>query len=281
MQFGFSIPNRGPLATVETIRLIASKAEAWGYGIVGVSDHLLVPGSIAPNYPYSESGEFAWVADGSTDCMEQFTLLAWLAAVTTRVKLLTSVTVVPHRPPQFMAKSFATTDQLSGGRVVVGCGAGWMPEEFEALNLPSFEARGRVTDEYIAAMKTLWTESRATYQGEFVRFADVAADPKPAQKPHPPIWIGGESPAALRRAATLGDGWYPFGNNPRFRMDTLEAYVERRDRLLARAEAAGRDPGAISLAYNSAFHSETARPGRDGGRLMLTGTFPRAETKPR
>ena len=272
MQFGFSVPFRGPLANAATIREIAGKAEQWGYGLISVSDHIVVPARVAPNYPYSESGEFAWTADGSTDCMEQFTLLGWLAAVTTRVRLLTSVVVIPHRSPLFMAKSLATTDQLSGGRVIVGCGAGWMREEFEALNLPDFDARGRVTDEYLAVMKALWTEPRASYQGEFVRFADVAADPKPVQKPHPPLWIGGESPAALRRTVAHGDGWYPFGSNPRYRMDKVETYLARRDRLFALAEAAGRDPATIGLAYNCAFHRESAQEHRDGGRLAFTGT---------
>ena len=272
MDFGFSAPFRGPLANAADLRNIANRAEALGYNVISVSDHLVVPGAIAPNYPYSDTGEFAWTADGSGDCMEQFTLLGWLAAATSTIRLLTSVIVIPHRNPVFMAKSIATTDQLSGGRVILGCGAGWMCEEFEALGLPDFEARGRVTNEYLEAMKVLWTEARASYQGEFVAFNDVAADPKPEQTPHPPIWIGGESGPAMRRAVALGDGWYPFGSNPKFRMDTLEAYTARRDRLFQLAENAGRDPATIQLAYNCAFHSETEKPGTNGGRLAFTGT---------
>ena len=142
MKFGFSAPFRGPLANPQDIRTIAEAAERFGYDTITVADHIVVPSNISANYPYSEDGEFAWTADGSTDCMEQFTLLAWLSAVTTSVRLLTSVIVVPHRNPLFMAKSLATTDQLSGGRVTVGCGAGWMREEFEALNITDFDARG-------------------------------------------------------------------------------------------------------------------------------------------
>jgi probable F420-dependent oxidoreductase len=272
MDFGFSVPFRGALASATHIKTIATEAERLGYGALTVSDHLVVPVSIAPNYPYSDDGEFAWTADGSTDCMEQFTLLGWLAAVTTRVRLLTSVVVIPHRSPIFMAKSIATTDQLSDGRVTVGCGAGWMREEFEALNLPDFAARGRVTDEYIAIMRTLWSEPVASFEGEFMSFSNIAADPKPKQQPHPPIWIGGESMPALRRAAAIGDGWYPFGSNPKFRMDTLATYTERRDKLFALAEHNGRDPTSIDLAYNCAFHNETEQRHGDGGRLMLTGT---------
>ncbi|MDH3308130.1 MAG: LLM class F420-dependent oxidoreductase [Acidimicrobiia bacterium] len=272
MQFGFSAPFRGPLSNAEDLRAIAEAAEGLGYGAITVADHLVFPSNVKSTYPYSETGEFPWTAEGSTDCMEQFTLLAWLAAVTTAIRLLTSVVVVPHRNPLFMAKSIATTDQLSGGRVTVGCGAGWMREEFEALNITDFEARGRVTDEYIRVMLSLWQQDRASFDGEFIEFSDLAADPKPVQKPHPPIWIGGESMPAIRRTVAFGDAWYPFGSNPRFPMDTIDTFVARRDRLFIEAEKAGRDPATIGLAYNCAFHNETAQDGRDGGRLLFTGS---------
>ena len=271
MQFGLSAPFRGPLATARNIRLIAEKAEQLGYGYLTVSDHIVVPNAIASAYPYSETGEFPWSAGGDRDCMEQFTLLAWIAAVTSRIRLLTSVAVIPHRNPLFMAKSIATTDQLSGGRVTLGCGAGWMREEFEALGLPPFEARGRVTNEYLEAMKILWTEDDPRYDGEFVEFADIGAEPQPLQKPHPPIWIGGESGPAIRRAVALGDAWYPFGSNPAFRMDRLETYRERVALLHRTAEAAGRDPAGIGLAYNCAFHNEQEQSGLEGGRQSFTG----------
>ena len=114
MQFGLSLPNRGPLATPEDMREIAVQAEALGYGYLTVSDHIVVPRKIDANYPYSETGEFRWTSDGEVDCMEQFTVLAWLAAVTRKIRIMTSVVVVPHRNPLFMAKSIATTDVLSG-----------------------------------------------------------------------------------------------------------------------------------------------------------------------
>lgn len=272
MKFGISAPFRGPLANPQDIRAVAEAAEQFGFDVITVADHIVVPSVVNATYPYSETGEFVWTADGSTDCMEQFTLLAWLAAVTSEIRLLTSVIVVPHRNPLFMAKSLATTDQLSGGRVTVGCGAGWMKEEFEALNIPDFDARGRVTDEYIDVMKLCWQESSASFSGEFIDFANVAADPKPVQSPHPPIWIGGESMPAIRRTAARGDAWYPFGSNPKFRMDTIDTYVARRDKLFAEAEKIGRDPGSIDLAYNCAFHSEAAVDGSDGGRQLFTGS---------
>ena len=272
MEFGLSIPNRGPLAAADTIKMIAQKAEGLGYGYIAVSDHIVVPRKIDPNYPYSETGEFRWSLEGETDCMEQFTLLAWIAAVTSRIRVMTSVAVIPHRNPLFMAKSLATTDVLSGGRVTVGCGAGWMPEEFSALNLPPFEARGRVTNEYIEAMRAAWCDPDPAYNGDYIKFAGVDTDPRPMQKPHPPIWIGGESLPAMRRAVALGDGWYPFGNNPKFRMDKLGTYAARLAKLHQLAEEAGRDPTSIDLAYNCAFHSAREREHIDGGRLTFTGS---------
>ena len=183
------MPNRGPLATPETMREIATAAERLGYGYITVSDHIVVPRKIDPNYPYSENGEFRWTSDGEVDCMEQFTLLAWLAAVTSQIRIMTSVIVIPHRNPLFMAKSIATTDVLSGGRVTLGCGAGWMHEEFEALNLPDFAARGQVTNEYLDVMKIAWTDPDPSYDGEFYSFDRVDLEPRPVQDPHPPIGL--------------------------------------------------------------------------------------------
>ena len=272
MEFGVSAPIRGPLANAASIRALAEKAEALGYHYLTVSDHIAVPTEIDSDYPYSETGDFPWVEGGDVECMEQFTLLSWLAAITSKIRLLTSVTVVPHRNPLFMAKSLATTDQLSGGRITFGCGAGWMREEFEALGLPPFDARGQVTNEYIGAIKAIWTQDRPVYDGEFVKFDKIGMDPKPVQTPHPPIWIGGESAPALRRTVALGDVWYPFGTNPQFRMDSLAAYKARVERLHGLAEEAGRDPASIGLAYNCAFHSAQPQEHRDGGRLIVTGS---------
>ena len=272
MQLGLSLPNRGPLATPEDMREIAVQAEALGYGYLTVSDHIVVPRKIDANYPYSETGEFRWTSDGEVDCMEQFTVLAWLAAVTRKIRIMTSVVVVPHRNPLFMAKSIATTDVLSGGRVTIGCGAGWMREEFEALNLPDFDARGRVTNEYIDVMKTAWTNPNPAYDGEFFKFDHVDLEPRPVQDPHPPIWIGGESMPAIRRTVSHGDAWYPFGSNPKFRMDKIETYAARLAKLHQVAEAAGRDPATIAQSYNCAFHSDTEQSHVDGGRQLFTGS---------
>jgi len=180
------------------------------------------------------------------------------------------VMVVPHRPPILAAKTLATIDILSKGRVTVGCGVGWMREEFEALGLPPFDERGAVADEYLDVFKAVWTEERPRFAGRYARFADVSTLPHPVQKPHPPLWIGGESGPAIRRAATRGDAWYPFGNNPRFPLDTPERFAAARDRLHRAAEAAGRDPAAIGLAFSIPWYAE-AEETVDGKRRLFTG----------
>jgi probable F420-dependent oxidoreductase len=272
MKFGMNAPFRGPLARPDAIRTIARTAETLGFDTIIVSDHVVVPRQIDPNYPYSESGSFAWTENGETDCMEMFTLLPWLAAVTTTIRLMTSVAVIPHRNPLVMAKSIATADILSGGRVTLGCGTGWMREEFEALGLPPFDKRGQVTNEYIAAMKAAWTEDNPSFDGEFVKFSNIDLEPRPVQKPHPPVWIGGESMPALRRVVALGDGWYPIGRNPKFPLPTPAAYAERVKVLFGLAEQAGRDPATITLAYNASFPEPVERKGPDGKRLCMTGS---------
>ena len=197
---------------------IARAGEDLGYDALFTGDHILVPRNIASPYPYTEGGEFPGSPSGES--MEQLTLLAFLAGQTSRIRLVTSVIIVPHRNALVAAKALATLDVLSGGRLVVGVGVGWMREEFEALNLPPFEERGAVTDEYIRAFKELWTSDDPHFEGKYVSFDNISFLPKPVQKPHPPIWVGGESRPALRRTAELADGWYPLGSNPTFPMGT-------------------------------------------------------------
>ena len=220
MKYGFSVPTRGPLATADSLITLATRGEEMGFDFVGVSDHIIIPKDIRSRYPYSISGEFAGADPG--ECLEQLTVVAFLAAATSKIKLLTTVLVLPHRNPVHTAKVFASIDVLSGGRLIAGCGVGWMREEFEALGAPPFDRRGAVSDEYLKAFKELWSNDDPEFDGEFVSFDGVRFRPQPVQKPHPPIWIGGESPPALRRSGRLGDAWYPIGNNPRYPMETLD-----------------------------------------------------------
>ena len=172
MKYGFGVPTRGPLANPESIVALARKGEELGFGFISVSDHIVIPRDINSRYPYSESGEFVGGADG--ECLEQLTLLTYLAANTETVRLLTSVMVLPHRPPVLTAKILATIDVLSGGRLIVGCGVGWMREEFEALGAPPFDERGAVGSDYIRAFKELWTSDNPSFESSYASFSDIA-----------------------------------------------------------------------------------------------------------
>lgn len=274
MKYGFTLPGRGPLARPDTLATIARRGEELGYHMLMTGDHIVVPRKIDSPYPYTEGGEFPGSASG--EAMEQLTVLAFLAGQTQRIRLVTSVLIVPHRNPLVAAKVLATLDVLSKGRLVVGVGVGWMREEFEALGLPPFEERGAVTDEYIQAFKELWTSDSPTFEGKYCRFAGISFLPKPVQKPHPPIWVGGESRRAIRRAAQLADGWYPIGSNPQFPMGEPEELAAGLKRLASYAERAGRDPAEIEVIYRTHHYQlakgAQARPSGIGGRHPFTGS---------
>jgi probable F420-dependent oxidoreductase len=170
------------------------------------------------------------------------------------------------------AKVLATIDLLSNGRLTVGVGAGWMKEEFDAVGTPPFAERGAVTDEYMAAFRELWTKDAPQFEGKYVRFDNIVMLPKPVQKPHPPLWVGGESPPALRRVAKVGDGWYPIGTNPQHPLDSLprmRAGIERMRRMVSEA---GRDPSKIAIAYRvQRFGANVPANADDGERRLFSG----------
>jgi probable F420-dependent oxidoreductase len=242
-----------------------------GFAHLAVPDHLVVPRSIDSRYPYSASGEFPGAASGA--CFDQFSLLAYVAALNSTARLLTSVTVIPHRGAVQTAKIVATIDVLSEGRMILGVGAGWMKEEFDAVGAPPFEERGRVTDEYLQAFESLWTEDDPRFEGKHVRFSNISFLPKPVQQPHPPIWVGGESAAALRRTVRYGDTWYPIGNNPRHPLDTVARFATGLETLHGMAEQHNRDPESIGLAFFANWFDETKTVSTEAGeRLLLTGS---------
>jgi probable F420-dependent oxidoreductase len=244
MRFGFYLPTRGPTSTPEGLTALVQRAEQLGFTSTMIGDHVVFPVTVQSPYPYTASGVFP----GGGDALEQFTLMTFVAAKTSTLRLVSSVLIVPQRNPLVSAKTLATLDVLSGGRVTVGVGVGWMREEFEALGVDSFDRRGSVTDEYLRIFKLLWTTSPASYSGEFYRFEALRCLPLPVQKPHPPIWIGGSSRPALRRTARFGDGWHPVGANPGVPLPP-EELVAMRDELFRMVDAEGRDPQAISVCY--------------------------------
>jgi probable F420-dependent oxidoreductase len=271
MDFGVATVTRGPCATREGYIAVAEAAERLGFGFIGVNDHIVVPGDIASRYPYSEDG--LWAARTAGECLDQLATLGFIAGRTERLRLLTSVMVVPQRQPVLAAKMLATVDVLSNGRLIVGCGTGWMREEFEAVGAPPFAERGRVTDEFIDAFKELWTRDGPSYSGTHARFDNLLFEPKPVAKPHPPIWIGGESPIAMKRAARAGDAWYPGSNNPQFPLDTPERVGAAVAELRRACEARGRDPAGMDIAYVVFWPVEwKEQAATEGGRRMLTGS---------
>jgi probable F420-dependent oxidoreductase len=272
VQIGFSLPTITPLAQPQSLTRLAVEGEAMGFDHLTISDHIVIPTDIQARYPYSETGEFPQGSRAGRH--EQLTTVAYIAAKTSRIRLVTSVMVVPHRPAVLTAKILSTIDVLSEGRLTVGIGAGWLKEEFEAIGAPAFAERGAVTDEYLDAFRELWTKENPRFDGRYVQFGDVAFEPKPVQKPHPPIWIGGESGPALRRAARLGDAWYPIGTNPAHPLDSLPRYRARIDRLRKLTAEAGRDPNDVALVYRCSKHGESLSPKADDGERRLFSGSP-------
>src|ERR1700760_582389 len=229
----------------------------------------MIPKSIASRYPYSESGEFPSGAGAAR--LEQLATAAFIAAATSKLGIVTSVMVVPHRPAVLTAKMLATIDYLSNGRLTLGIGAGWCKEEFEAIGAPAFEDRGHVTDEWMMACKELWSKDDPKFSGKYVNFSDVVFTPKPVQKSIP-IWVGGESGPALRRTARYGDAWYPIGTNPQFPMDTLTRFKAGVAKLRDLTAKAGRNPSAVTVAYRISSNAEAQPKGTvDGERKLFTG----------
>jgi probable F420-dependent oxidoreductase len=264
MLIGCHLPTQGPVATREALQTFARAAEEREIASLWVSDHVIFPRTASGAYP---GGRFPHAPD--TPYLEPVAVLAAAAMVTTRARLGASVFILGHRHPVVMAKLLTTIDTLSQGRLICGVGVGWWREELEILGAP-FERRGRQADEILRAIKALWTEDNPRFQGEFFRFRDLGFAPKPVQKPHPPIWVGGHSAAAIRRAARIGDGWHPVGANPAVPLRPAELKASL-DQLHRQAEAAGRDPKAIAISFKAPIY-DTTLPTAGGERRPFAGT---------
>ncbi|HEX6209468.1 MAG TPA: LLM class F420-dependent oxidoreductase [Methylomirabilota bacterium] len=271
MEFGISLPGRGPLAKPDQVLAIAARADALGYASIFVTDHVVLPASMARSvYPYSSTGQLPGGA--AQDYLEPLAMLGALSRATKRARLGTSVLVVPYRHPLVTAKILATIDQLSGGRVILGAGVGWLREEFEALGAPPFEERGAVTDEYLRFMRATWTTDPVSFSGRYVSVSNVHALPKPVQAGGIPIWVGGHTDAAVRRAATLGDGWHPIALRPPGLLFP-DAYAKRAQQIQAWAREAGRDPGTITLSVRVPMEVRPRRLAAPAGeRPLFQGT---------
>jgi len=195
----------------ERAAAVARHAEGLGFESVWVPEHLVLPTRITSRYPYAPDGIPPFSPD--TPHLDPLVLLTHVAAATVRIRLGTSVYLLPLRHPLVTARLALSLDVLSGGRLTLGVGVGWLAEEFQAAGI-DFQTRAARTRECVRALRTLWTETEPEFHGRFFSFGPVRFEPKPVQKPHPPIVFGGETAAALRRAAALGDGWYGVGHTP-------------------------------------------------------------------
>ncbi|MEL0110574.1 MAG: LLM class F420-dependent oxidoreductase [Rickettsiales bacterium] len=195
MKAGVNLINFGPSANPVNLRRWVRVVEGLGFHSLLTSDHIAVTPDVSSRYP--------------APLYEPISTLGWLAGITDRIEIGTTVIIVPYRSPLETARALANIDQLSGGRLIFGVGVGWAQEEFAALGL-DYRKRGAMTDEYLAAIKQLWTEDVASFEGAYVRYSGVDTAPRPVRQPHPPIWVGGSSDAALRRAIRLGDAWHPI-----------------------------------------------------------------------
>ena len=237
MKVGLFVPLGNGNSNAEILRTLGREAEDRGFESIWVAEHVVLFDEYESQYPYSPDGKFP--GGGDTGLLEPLTALTYLAAVTDTVRLGTGICLVPQRNPVYTAKQVVDLDNLSGGRVDFGIGVGWLREEFEAVGAP-FEHRGARCDDYLDVMRTLWTEEVSEHHGEYYDLRPSRMYPKPVQSPHPPIHVGGESNAALRRVAKHGQGWYSFNRKP----EDLDEPLARLDDLLA---AEGRSRADIEL----------------------------------
>ena len=235
MKVGIMFANAGPFGTAEGCTAIATHAEAAGFDALWTVEHVVFPEAYQSAYPYDDSGKMAMASD--TPLTDPLIWLTWAAAHTTRLRLATGILILPERNPVVLAKELGTLDAMSGGRVDLGIGVGWLREEFDAVGIP-WERRGARTDDYVAAMRALWAGDSASHDGEFVSFSGVSSNPKPVNG-SVPIVVGGHSDAAARRAGRLGDGFWPAKGDLDHLLDVM-----RRE-----AEAHDRDPDAIEVTW--------------------------------
>lgn len=237
MKFGLLFVNTGEFVQPDGIRGLASAAEAAGIESLWTVEHVLVPTGYRSRYPYSKTGRMPGRED--MPIPDPLVWLGYAAAVTTTLKLATGVLILPQRQPAYAAKQLATLDVLSGGRAIAGVGVGWLAEEFAAVGVP-FEERGARTDESIQALRSLWSPRAEPFRGRFYQWEAVESNPRPVRPEGIPIVVGGHSAPAARRAARLGDGFFPARGSP-------EELARLFDIVREECERIGRDPAEVEL----------------------------------
>jgi len=252
MHLGFGLPMAGDWATPPHQLRVARAAEDLGYHSLWVFQRLLY--ALKPKGDYPPLPGQPW-PKAFERVMDPIVTLAWVAAATRRVRLGASVLIMPYYTPVLLAKQLATLDHVSNGRLDVGVGIGWSEDEYDAVNVP-FRQRGRRGDEFLKALKMIWTQDEVEFEGEFYRVPRARIEPKPVQKPHPPLTVGGYSPVVVRRAVTLGDG-FNGGNVP---LDRVAPVVRE---LRAEAIKAGKDPARLHVVSRGSYQVFDTPQGKD------------------
>jgi len=232
MKIGVHVVNACPWSTAESIVSLGMRAEVQGFDSLWVSDQVVIPSELRSSFSYGATGQY--YIEANQNLFEALSVLSYLAGRTSRVHLGTSVLVLPYRQPLVVAKQLATLDALSGSRIVLGVGAGFMREQFKVLGMDMFDQRGAATDEAIRLFRTVWVAgAEVSFTGEIYRVQPVRFLPKPARPGGPPIWFGGNGRRSIRRAAELGDGWHPVRigvNELRTGVATLHELLDRNGR---------------------------------------------------
>jgi probable F420-dependent oxidoreductase len=255
MKFGIAFANVGPYVQPDMAAAYGRIAEEHGIESLWTVEHVVVPAGYASEYPYSSSGRMPGPEESPIP--DPLIWLTWVGAATTTLRLATGILILPQRNPPILAKELATLDVLSGGRVELGVGVGWLREEFDALGVP-FEERGARTDEYIEALRCLWRDEEPCYEGRYTSFDRAKCYPKPVQDLIP-IHVGGHTAAAARRAGRLGDGFFPAGRTSE---DELRPLL---DTMRASAKEAGRDPDSIEVTAGGVMDADGIRRFADLG----------------
>ncbi len=244
MKVGVFAPIQSPHCDREYLRVVGVETEAQGYHSLWLGEHVVLFDEYGSSYPYASDGKIP--VAGERALLEPFTTLGFLAAVTERIRLGTGICLVPQRNPVYTAKETANIDWISNGRLDFGVGIGWLEEEFAALDMP-YARRAARCRSFLEVIKRLWCDELSMYEDEFYTLAPCRQYPKPVQSPHPPIHFGGESDAALRRVADLGQGWYGFNLSP-------TAFAERVRRLDELLQARGRSLDEVEITVSPYMH---------------------------
>jgi probable F420-dependent oxidoreductase len=246
MKFGIVPINLGGFTNPDVLIPFVQRAEALGYESVWTAEHVIIPKSYDSVYPYNPSGKVPFAVDASI--IDPLVALTFIASATTRLRLGTGVNILPQLNPLYLAKWASSIDHLSHGRLMLGVGIGWLREEFEAIGVP-FAQRGKRSDEYLQALKAVWSGEEVNYQGEFVRWQGFMMRPKPVQAGGVPLVIGGVSPSAIRRTVRHGDGWYVIGKD-------LDEYRDHMKALNDECTRQGRNVGELEITAYWNYHRE-------------------------